>query len=183
VVFECVSVIYIFHVYKWWLNFKIWSIFQCVIIEKKSTVENKKCCHVIAESNTNVGFLPVDSIVKSSKVLSVVESAYWWFEESYDSFLCILFEGTWTIKEISRFKFVLVSYCSPKGDHLYERNILVAKPFIVINDQLILFPGDAALLEAAKKGNLARVQKLVSEDNINCRDTQGRNSTPLHLAG
>ena len=43
--------------------------------------------------------------------------------------------------------------------------------------------GDAALLEAAKKGNLARVQKLVTEDNINCRDTQGRNSTPLHLAG
>jgi len=43
--------------------------------------------------------------------------------------------------------------------------------------------GDAALLEAAKKGNLARVQKLVSPQNINCRDTQGRNSTPLHLAG
>jgi len=43
--------------------------------------------------------------------------------------------------------------------------------------------GDAALLEAAKKGNLARVQKLVTPQNINCRDTQGRNSTPLHLAG
>lgn len=43
--------------------------------------------------------------------------------------------------------------------------------------------GDAALLEAAKKGNLARVQKLASQENINCRDTQGRNSTPLHLAG
>ena len=43
--------------------------------------------------------------------------------------------------------------------------------------------GDAALLEAAKKGNLARVQKLASTENINCRDTQGRNSTPLHLAG
>lgn len=47
----------------------------------------------------------------------------------------------------------------------------------------LLYTGDAALLEAAKKGNLARVQKLVSTDNINCRDTQGRNSTPLHLAG
>ncbi|GFR86628.1 poly [ADP-ribose] polymerase [Elysia marginata] len=45
-----------------------------------------------------------------------------------------------------------------------------------------LLRGDAALLEAAKKGNLARVQKLASEENINCRDTQGRNSTPLHLA-
>ena len=43
-------------------------------------------------------------------------------------------------------------------------------------------PGDAALLEAAKKGNLARVQKLAAPENINCRDSQGRNSTPLHLA-
>uniref|UniRef100_A0A671M4N6 Poly [ADP-ribose] polymerase n=1 Tax=Sinocyclocheilus anshuiensis TaxID=1608454 RepID=A0A671M4N6_9TELE len=41
---------------------------------------------------------------------------------------------------------------------------------------------DAALLDAAKKGCLARVQKLCSLENINCRDTQGRNSTPLHLA-
>jgi len=48
---------------------------------------------------------------------------------------------------------------------------------------LFLPTGDAALLEAAKKGNLARVQKLVTPQNINCRDTQGRNSTPLHLAG
>ncbi|KAI0235048.1 Poly [ADP-ribose] polymerase tankyrase-2 [Lamellibrachia satsuma] len=45
-----------------------------------------------------------------------------------------------------------------------------------------LLRGDAALLEAAKKGNLARVQRLATSDNINCRDTQGRNSTPLHLA-
>lgn len=48
---------------------------------------------------------------------------------------------------------------------------------------LIFFLGDAALLEAAKKGNLARVQKLLTQENINCRDNQGRNSTPLHLAG
>lgn len=46
-----------------------------------------------------------------------------------------------------------------------------------------LLRGDAALLDAAKKGCLARVQKLCSPENINCRDTQGRNSTPLHLAG
>ncbi|KAK8741276.1 hypothetical protein OTU49_002592, partial [Cherax quadricarinatus] len=45
-----------------------------------------------------------------------------------------------------------------------------------------LLRGDAALLDAAKKGNLARVQKLLNPDNINCRDSQGRNSTPLHLA-
>ena len=30
---------------------------------------------------------------------------------------------------------------------------------------------------------MSRVEKLASDDNINCRDTQGRNSTPLHLAG
>ncbi|CAH1165751.1 unnamed protein product [Phyllotreta striolata] len=45
-----------------------------------------------------------------------------------------------------------------------------------------LLKGNAALLDAAKKGNLARVQRLVTVDNINCRDAQGRNSTPLHLA-
>lgn len=43
--------------------------------------------------------------------------------------------------------------------------------------------GNAALLDAAKKGILARVQRLLTSENINCRDTQGRNSTPLHLAG
>lgn len=52
------------------------------------------------------------------------------------------------------------------------------------NDQDIsdLLTGDAALLDAAKKGNVARIMKLVTPENINCRDTQGRNSTPLHLA-
>lgn len=37
-----------------------------------------------------------------------------------------------------------------------------------------LLRGDAALLDAAKKGNLARVQKLLNPDNINCRDSQVR---------
>ena len=46
-----------------------------------------------------------------------------------------------------------------------------------------LLLGDSALLDAAKKGNLARLQRLLTADNINCRDSQGRNSTPLHLAG
>ncbi|XP_041370759.1 poly [ADP-ribose] polymerase tankyrase-1-like [Gigantopelta aegis] len=50
------------------------------------------------------------------------------------------------------------------------------------HDVADLLRGDSALLEAAKKGNLARVQKLSTTENINCRDTQGRNSTPLHLA-
>lgn len=53
------------------------------------------------------------------------------------------------------------------------------------NDQDVadLLRGNAALLDAAKKGNLVRVQRLISSENINCRDAQGRNSTPLHLAG
>ena len=46
-----------------------------------------------------------------------------------------------------------------------------------------LLRGDSALLDAAKKGNLDRVKKLLTTENINCRDKQGRNSTPLHLAG
>ncbi|KAF4106883.1 poly [ADP-ribose] polymerase tankyrase-2 isoform X2 [Onychostoma macrolepis] len=45
-----------------------------------------------------------------------------------------------------------------------------------------LLRGDAALLDAAKKGCLTRVKKLCTPDNVNCRDTQGRHSTPLHLA-
>lgn len=46
-----------------------------------------------------------------------------------------------------------------------------------------LLRGDSALLDAAKKGHLKRVKKLVTKDNINCRDKHGRNSTPLHLSG
>lgn len=46
-----------------------------------------------------------------------------------------------------------------------------------------LLRGDSALLDAAKKGNLDRVKKLLTSENVNCRDKQGRNSTPLHLAG
>ncbi|KAH8295482.1 hypothetical protein KR018_012020 [Drosophila ironensis] len=50
------------------------------------------------------------------------------------------------------------------------------------HDVAELLRGPSALLDAAKKGNLARVQRLVTADSINCRDAQGRNSTPLHLA-
>ncbi|CAL8284056.1 unnamed protein product [Merluccius merluccius] len=45
-----------------------------------------------------------------------------------------------------------------------------------------LLRGDAALLDAAKKGCLGRVRRLCSSANVNCRDGQGRHSTPLHLA-
>ena len=51
------------------------------------------------------------------------------------------------------------------------------------SDLADLLRGDSALLDAAKKGNLDRVKKLLTSENINCRDKQGRNSTPLHLAG
>nr|AAD34784.1 unknown [Drosophila melanogaster] len=50
------------------------------------------------------------------------------------------------------------------------------------HDVAELLRGPSALLDAAKKGNLARVQRLVTPESINCRDAQGRNSTPLHLA-
>uniref|UniRef100_A0A8C8JHA6 Poly [ADP-ribose] polymerase n=1 Tax=Oncorhynchus tshawytscha TaxID=74940 RepID=A0A8C8JHA6_ONCTS len=49
-------------------------------------------------------------------------------------------------------------------------------------DMQDLLRGDAALLDAAKKGCLARVEKLCSPDNVNCRDAHGRHSTLLHLA-
>ncbi|RVE44509.1 hypothetical protein evm_010838 [Chilo suppressalis] len=42
--------------------------------------------------------------------------------------------------------------------------------------------GDAALLDAAKRGDAARARKLITPQNVNCRDAHGRNSTPLHLA-
>ncbi|XP_049883188.1 poly [ADP-ribose] polymerase tankyrase [Pectinophora gossypiella] len=42
--------------------------------------------------------------------------------------------------------------------------------------------GDAALLDAAKRGDLNRARKLITPQNVNCRDSHGRNSTPLHLA-
>ena len=38
------------------------------------------------------------------------------------------------------------------------------------------------ILEAAKNGDFETLKLLVSRDNVNCRDTEGRNSTPLHFA-
>jgi tankyrase len=45
-----------------------------------------------------------------------------------------------------------------------------------------LLRGDVAFLEHAKKGDLEKVRKLLTAENVNCRDITGRNSTPLHLA-
>uniref|UniRef100_A0A4W6EL29 Poly [ADP-ribose] polymerase n=1 Tax=Lates calcarifer TaxID=8187 RepID=A0A4W6EL29_LATCA len=38
------------------------------------------------------------------------------------------------------------------------------------------------LFEACRSGNLERVRKLVTAENVNSRDTAGRKSTPLHFA-
>ena len=51
------------------------------------------------------------------------------------------------------------------------------------SDVADLLRGDSAILELAKRGNLDRLKKLITTENVNCRDPQGRNSTPLHLAG
>lgn len=45
-----------------------------------------------------------------------------------------------------------------------------------------LLMGEAALLDAAKRGQLSRVKRLLTSQNVNCRDPEGRNSTALHLA-
>ncbi|TPP66477.1 Poly (ADP-ribose) polymerase [Fasciola gigantica] len=50
------------------------------------------------------------------------------------------------------------------------------------SDVYDLLRGDTAVLEAAKRGDLLKLQRLITSANINCRDTQGRNSAPLHLA-
>lgn len=55
---------------------------------------------------------------------------------------------------------------------------------LVKNDEEVrdLLMGDAALLDAAKCGNLQRVMRLITPENVNCKDSEGRNSTALHLA-
>lgn len=73
------------------------------------------------------------------------------------------------------------------GADVNRRNRDNLTPLEMVKDQdcdiADLLRGDAALLDAAKKGDLDRVKKLVTPENINCRDEHGRNSTPLHLAG
>ena len=41
---------------------------------------------------------------------------------------------------------------------------------------------NAFFLEAARAGNLESVRQLCSAQNVNCRDIEGRHSTPLHFA-
>jgi tankyrase len=70
------------------------------------------------------------------------------------------------------------------GADVNKKNRDGALPIDLCKDEDIadLLQGNSALLEAAKKGDLEKVKKLVNETNINCRDAIGRNSTPLHLA-
>lgn len=42
--------------------------------------------------------------------------------------------------------------------------------------------GNRELFEACRSGDLERVQKLVTAENVNSLDTMGRKSTPLHFA-
>ncbi|KAE8749458.1 hypothetical protein FOCC_FOCC003724 [Frankliniella occidentalis] len=83
-------------------------------------------------------------------------------------------------------KYEIVRLLLKHGADVTKKNRDGATPLDLVRegdqDVADLLRGNAALLDAAKKGNLARVQRLVTPDNINCRDVQGRNSTPLHLA-
>ncbi|VEN57461.1 unnamed protein product [Callosobruchus maculatus] len=83
-------------------------------------------------------------------------------------------------------KYEIVKLLLKHGADPSKKNRDGATPLDLVRDSdqdvADLLRGNAALLDAAKKGNLARVQRLVTPENINCRDAQGRNSTPLHLA-
>ncbi|XP_055375005.1 poly [ADP-ribose] polymerase tankyrase [Condylostylus longicornis] len=83
-------------------------------------------------------------------------------------------------------KFEIVKLLLKHGADPSKKNRDGATPLDLVRegdqDVADLLRGNSALLDAAKKGNLARVQRLVTPENINCRDAQGRNSTPLHLA-
>lgn len=83
-------------------------------------------------------------------------------------------------------KYEIVKLLIKHGADVSKKNRDGATPLDLVRegdqDVADLLRGNAALLDAAKKGNLARVQRLVTPENINCCDAQGRNSTPLHLA-
>lgn len=84
-------------------------------------------------------------------------------------------------------KYEIVKMLLKHGADSTKKNRDGATPLDLVregdDDIADLLRGKSALLDAAKKGNLARVQRLITSDNINCRDSQGRNSTLLHLAG
>lgn len=74
-------------------------------------------------------------------------------------------------------KYDIVKLLLKHGADPNKKNRDLATPLdLVKGDQDVadLLRGDAALLEAAKKGNLIRVQRLLTQENINCRDAQGK---------
>jgi len=81
-------------------------------------------------------------------------------------------------------KYDIVKLLLRHGADPTKKNRDGALPIDLCKDEDVvdLLQGNTALLEAVKKGSLAKVKKLLSPENINCRDTQGRHSTPLHLA-
>lgn len=50
------------------------------------------------------------------------------------------------------------------------------------DDVVDLLRGNTAVLEAARKGDIEKMRKILTPLTINCRDALGRSSTPLHLA-
>lgn len=50
------------------------------------------------------------------------------------------------------------------------------------SDVVDVFRGEAAIIEYARTGNVAKLRRLVTADNVNCHDTTGRQSTALHVA-
>lgn len=73
-------------------------------------------------------------------------------------------------------KYDIVKLLLKHGADSNKKNRDLATPLdLVKGDQDVadLLRGNSALLEAAKKGNLLRVQRLITSENINCRDAQG----------
>lgn len=86
----------------------------------------------------------------------------------------------------SKGKYEIVKLLLKHGADPLKKNRDGASPLDLVRDTdqdvADLLRGNSALLDAAKKGNLVRIQRLVTPENINCRDALGRHSTPLHLA-
>ncbi|XP_035701715.1 poly [ADP-ribose] polymerase tankyrase isoform X2 [Folsomia candida] len=85
---------------------------------------------------------------------------------------------------VAKGKYEIVKFLLKHGADPTKKNRDSMLPIDLCKDEDIadLLVGNSALLEAAKKGNLAKVKKLLTPENVTCRDTHGRNSTCLHLA-
>jgi len=85
---------------------------------------------------------------------------------------------------VAKSKYQIVKYLLENGADPTRRNRDGNLPIDLCKDEDIadLLQSNSALLEAAKKGNLEKIKKLVTPENINVRDPNGRHSTMLHLA-